>query len=156
MAELLELRENAGRAQDVTGIDEGRPHTGGDLQDLCVDRGASEIIQAVQCVEGRIERFDLVVTCSVMTTLACTVACVFLLHVRRIQHDQSRQLTRGRRCDDFAPKASLGQQGQTPTMIKMRMGQQEVVDAGGIKAEWLGILFIQLVATLMQSAVDQQ
>ena len=31
MALFLELQENAGRAQDVAGVDEGRAHAGGDL-----------------------------------------------------------------------------------------------------------------------------
>ena len=35
------------------------------------------------------------------------------------------------------------------------MGQQYVVDGGGIKAEWCGIFLVQLAATLMQPAVDQ-
>ena len=35
------------------------------------------------------------------------------------------------------------------------MGQQYVVDAGGIKAERSGIFLVQLAATLMEPAVDQ-
>ena len=66
MALFLELQENAGRAQDVASVDEGSVHAGGDLKDLCVDRGPSEIIEAVQCVEGRIERFLFVVACTVV------------------------------------------------------------------------------------------
>ena len=34
-------------------------------------------------------------------------------------------------------------------MIQMRMGQQYVVDAGGIKAERFGVLLVQLAATLI-------
>jgi hypothetical protein len=79
MALLLELQENAGRAQDVARVDEGRSHTSGHLHDLSVDRGPPEKLQAVQCVEGRVERFDFIVP-----ALARTVACIFLLHVRRI------------------------------------------------------------------------
>ena len=80
---------------------------------------------------------------------ARTLAHVFLLLVGRIQHDQSRQLTRGLRCNDLAPKPPLGQQRQTSTMIQVCMGQQYVVDAGGVKAERSGIFLVQLAATLM-------
>ena len=40
-------------------------------------------------------------------------------------------------------------------MIQVRMGQQNEVDGGGIKAERSGIVLVQLAATLMKSAVDQ-
>jgi len=40
-------------------------------------------------------------------------------------------------------------------MIEMRMGQQDVVDAGGIEAERPGIFLVQLAAALIQPAVDQ-
>ena len=40
-------------------------------------------------------------------------------------------------------------------MIQVCMGQQYVVDGGGIKAEWSGIFLVQLAATLMEPAVDQ-
>ena len=52
-----------------------------------------------------------------MPALACTEANVFLLQVGRIQHDQSRQLTRSRRCYDLAAKSSFGQQRQTPGQV---------------------------------------
>jgi hypothetical protein len=34
-------------------------------------------------------------------------------------------------------------------MIQMRMGQQYIIDAGGVKAERLGVLLIQFPATLI-------
>jgi hypothetical protein len=40
-------------------------------------------------------------------------------------------------------------------MVQMRTGQQDVVDAGAIKAERRGVFLVQLAATLIQSAVDQ-
>jgi hypothetical protein len=40
-------------------------------------------------------------------------------------------------------------------MIEVGMSQEHIIDAGGIKAEWLLILFVQLAATLMHAAVDQ-
>ena len=40
-------------------------------------------------------------------------------------------------------------------MIQVCMGEQYVVDAGGIKAERSGIFLVQLAATLMEPAVDQ-
>ena len=40
-------------------------------------------------------------------------------------------------------------------MIQMGMRQQHVVDAGGVKAKGLSILFVKLAATLIQPAVNQ-
>ena len=40
-------------------------------------------------------------------------------------------------------------------MIKMGMGQQNVVDAGRIESERLRIFLVQFAATLVQPAVDQ-
>ena len=40
-------------------------------------------------------------------------------------------------------------------MIKMGMGQQDVVDAGWIEPEGLRILLVQFTTTLVQPAVDQ-
>jgi hypothetical protein len=40
-------------------------------------------------------------------------------------------------------------------MIQVRMGQQYVVDAGGIEAEWCGIILVNLATALMEPAVDQ-
>ena len=40
-------------------------------------------------------------------------------------------------------------------MVQMRVGEQHVVDGGGIKAERSGVLLVQLAATLMQPAIDE-
>lgn len=40
-------------------------------------------------------------------------------------------------------------------MIEMGVRQQYVIDAGGVKAERFGVLLVQLAATLIHSAVDQ-
>lgn len=40
-------------------------------------------------------------------------------------------------------------------MIQMSVGQQHIVNAGGIKAERFGILLVQLATTLIHPAVDQ-
>ena len=40
-------------------------------------------------------------------------------------------------------------------MVQMRVGQQDVVDAGGIKAKRTGIFLIKLTTALIQPAVDQ-
>jgi hypothetical protein len=40
-------------------------------------------------------------------------------------------------------------------MIQMRVGEQYVVDGGGVKAENSGIFLVQFAATLMQPAIDK-
>jgi hypothetical protein len=40
-------------------------------------------------------------------------------------------------------------------MIKMGMGQQDIVDAGRIEPERLRILLVQFMATLVHPTVDQ-
>ena len=116
---------------------------------LGVSSRPPEIVEAIQCVEGRIERVLRVVVRTSVTASAPAVTRVFLQQIGRIQHDQSRQFARGRRRNDFSPKPPLGQQRQTPAMIQMRMGQQHVIDAGGVKAERFGVFLVQLAATLV-------
>jgi len=72
-----------------------------------------------------------------------------------IEHNQSRQLPRRSRSDDLALKPSLAQQRQPAAMIKMGMCQQHIVDAGSIEPKWMRIFLVQLTATLIQPAVDQ-
>jgi len=36
----------------ISSVDEGSVHASGDLEDLRIDRSPSEIIQAIQCIEG--------------------------------------------------------------------------------------------------------
>src|SRR5438132_855165 len=78
MAPFLEVQKNTGRAQDVARVDEGSVHAGRDLKHFYVGCGSSEIIEAVQCVEGGIERLVIVVASTVMPHLACAIARVFL------------------------------------------------------------------------------
>ena len=40
-------------------------------------------------------------------------------------------------------------------MIKMSVGQQDVVDTGGIEAERFLVLLLQLATALIQAAIDQ-
>jgi hypothetical protein len=94
-----------------------------------------------------------------MIVLRCSetrsVTDIFFLQMGCIEHYQSRQLARRCRSDDLAAKPSLGQQRQPSTMIKMGVGQQDVVDAGGIEPKRVRIVLVQLTATLVQPAVDQ-
>ena len=131
------LQKNAGRAENMAGVEESRAHTRGYFEDLGVSRGSSEIVETVQRVEGRIERAFRAVFRISVTASAPAATRVFLQQIGRIQHDQSRQLARGGCRDDLPSKPPLGQQRQTSAMIQMRMGQQHIIDAGGIKAERL-------------------
>ncbi len=56
---FLRLDENAGRAEDMTGIEKGGAKAGPQLQGLAVGRRAGEAIEAVERVEHRIERHRL-------------------------------------------------------------------------------------------------
>src|SRR6185369_12654291 len=122
MALLLKLQENAGRAQNVTGVYEGSMYTSGDLEDLPIDCSPPEMIETIERVQGRIKRFICRAACTVVPDHVCTIARVCLMHVGGIQHDQSRQFTRGRRCNDLAPEPPLSQQRQTPAMIQVCVG----------------------------------
>lgn len=83
------------------------------------------------------------------------IACLFFLQVRRIQHHQPGQFTRGRRGDDLALEATFAQQGNAPAVIQVGMGQQEEIDTCGIKTEIIGIFLVELASALIQTAVDQ-
>jgi hypothetical protein len=72
-----------------------------------------------------------------------------------IEQYQARQLPRRSGRDDLAAKSSLIEQRQPAAMIKMGMGQQDVVDARSIEPERVRILLVQFTAALVQPAVDQ-
>ena len=84
-----------------------------------------------------------------------SLAGIFFLQISRIEHDDSRQLPRCRRGDDFTLKSSFDQQWNPAAMIKMGMGEQDVIDAGRVEPKGLRVFFVQLAAALVEAAINQ-
>jgi hypothetical protein len=80
---------------------------------------------------------------------------LFLLQVRRIEDHEPRQLECGGGCNHFAAEAALGKQRQATAMVEMCVGEEYIVDRGGIEAEGLRIFFTQRPSTLEQATIDQ-
>jgi len=72
-----------------------------------------------------------------------------------IKQDNSGQLTCGCGTDNFALKAAFDQQRQATAVVKMGMGEQYIVNAGGIEAKFRSIVLIEFMTALKQAAVDQ-
>ena len=126
-----ELQEDAGRAQDMAGVDEGRTDAFGQCDRLVVSSRPSKTADGVERIDQRVQRNNrahfavLVVLC-----LLRLVAGVFLLQMGGVDHHQPGQLRGRRRGDDLAAKSPLGEQRQPAAMIEMGMGQEDIVDAG--------------------------
>src|SRR5665647_1882455 len=86
---------------------------------------------------------------------APAVLCLFLLQMRRIHHHQTSQFARGCGGDDLAAESPLGQQRQAPAVIQVGMGKEYEINLFWIETERLAVLFLNLAAALIQTAVDQ-
>jgi hypothetical protein len=72
----------------------------------------------------------------------------------RIEQHQPQQLAGGARGHDRAVEAALHQQWQPTTVIEMGVCQQHKIDACGLEAEGLRVLFFQFAPALVQPAID--
>ena len=79
------------------------------------------------------------------------ISRLFLLQVRRIEHDQFGQLARGGRSDYLARESAFAQQGDATAVIQVGMRQQQEVDVGGFEAEVIGILLFEFASALIQA-----
>ena len=156
-AVLFQFQEDAGRAEDVSGIDEGGANARRNIDGLIVFGRAPEEVHAVEGVEHRIQGLDpLPVVMAMGAGLpAGLVLGLFFLQMGRIEHHQPGQLPGSGRGDDLALEPPPGQQGDATTVIQMGMGQQQVVDLRRVETEGLGILLGQLPPTLEHAAVDE-
>ena len=105
----VQFQQNAGRAEDVAGVDEGRAHAVGELQRLIVARRPAEIVEDVQASRMRVERRAIGSALRLPRAWAilARVARVLFLQMRGIEHHQPGQFARRRRGDDLAAKAAL-------------------------------------------------
>jgi hypothetical protein len=72
-----------------------------------------------------------------------------------IRRASSRLAAVGGRGDDLALKAAFDQQWNASAMIEVGVRQQQKVDARRIKAEVIGVLFLEFPAALVKAAVNQ-
>ena len=137
VALLLKLDKNDGRAQDVAGIEESDTNTSAELKRLAIGCRPSETLKRIQCIEDRIERCRQLVISAPPGGDARTISGIFLLQMSGIEEHNSRQFLRSCRGNDLTAKSSLGEQRQSPAMVKMGMGQQDVINAGWIETKWV-------------------
>lgn len=81
--------------------------------------------------------------------------CLFFMEMRRVEQDQTRQVTRGGCADDFALEAAFHQERNPAAVIEMRVGQKESIDRSRIEPKGFGVLLMKLPATLEHTAINQ-
>src|SRR5580698_5325298 len=72
-----------------------------------------------------------------------------------IEHHEACKFPRGGSRDDFAVKAALGQERQPAAMVEVRVSEEHIIDAGGVKTERRGVVDVEFAAALKQTAIDQ-
>jgi hypothetical protein len=154
-ARFLEFQQDAGRTEDVPGVEEGRTDARRDLERLPVTRDAAEVVQHGERIQDRIQRGDRVRVLAAAPGAMRAAARFFLLQVGGVLHHQARQLARGGGRHDLAAEPAPGQQRQTAAVIQVGMGEQHMIDLRGIEAERLGVLLLQFATALIQAAIDQ-
>ncbi len=152
---FVELQHDAGRAENVPGVDEGGLDPRCQWYGLAVARHPTEALQGVESIEEGIERLYLSIRLAAFPGAAVPIAGLFLLQSGCVEHDQSGQFAAGGGGDDLSAKAAIDQQRNAPAMVEVGMGQQQVVDACRVEPEVIGIVFFELAAPLVEAAVHQ-
>jgi hypothetical protein len=80
---------------------------------------------------------------------------LLLVQMRRVEQHQPRKVARGRGADDLTAKPALHQERNASAMVEMGMGQQQHVDIGGVEAEIVGVLLVQLPPALEHAAIHE-
>jgi hypothetical protein len=81
--------------------------------------------------------------------------CFFFLKVRSVHQHEPGQLPGWWRGNDFPVETVLLQQRDSPAVIQVGMGQQQVVDAFRLEAKRFGIFLFILPPALEKAAVDE-
>ncbi len=150
---FLHLDQDAGGAQNMARIVEGRAHPRTDLDRLFVGCRAPEPRHAIGGIDDGVERRR---RRGMRLPVVMTARFGLLgLQIGRIQHDQPRQFGGRLGGDDLTLKSPLHQKRQPAAMIEMRMGEQNEVDRARVEAERDGVILIELAAALEQAAIHQ-
>ena len=153
---LFQLQQNGGRAEDMSGVVEGGANPLGQFHRLAVRHMASKTLETVEHIQRGVQRLHLGgAAVSLPRQFALAVLRLLLLQAGGVEQHQSRQLERWRGADDLTLETALDQQRNASAVVEMGVGQQQVVDAGGIEAEGGRVLFIEFPPALVHAAVDE-
>jgi hypothetical protein len=157
-AAFRQLEEDAGRAENMSGVHERRADAGGEIDRLAIAGTPLERLDGLECVSRREQGLRRLVIRAVSRRPMrawVRIRIRLVLQVSGVQHDQPGELAGGAGRDDLAAKPALGQQRQAPAMIEVGVRQQHDIDAGGIEAEVAGVFLGELAAALKEAAIDQ-
>ncbi len=139
----------------MPGIEEGEFDAVTKLDWLIISGGSSELIQRIKCIFHRVERRGFFLVPAMPLRASVSIACFLLLEMRCIENNKPRKLTRCGGRDDLACEAALGKKRQASAVIQVSVREQDIVDCGGVKAKRSRVLFVELMTTLIKTAVDQ-
>src|SRR4029077_8394513 len=90
------------------------------------------------------------------TCAAAAPGRIVLRHVRRVRKDDPREVARRGRGDDLAAKAVLHEERQSPTMVEVRVGQQQEVERRRVEAEVGGVFLFEIATALENATIHEQ
>ena len=116
--------------------------------------GWPEMLGAVEGIQDSVEWCGTGAV-SVARTAPGMIPGFFFLEMCGVEHHQPGKLAGGRRRDDFSPESAFTEQGNSPAMVKMRMGQQQEVYGCRVEAKIFAVLLGQFTASLVETAIDE-
>ena len=124
---FLEFEQDAGRAENMAGVEEGDGHARRQRDRLVVGGDAAEGVAGVERVKGRIEWRAVGRIASARAVLRPATGILFL-QMGRVEHHQPGQFARRAGRDDLAAEAAFVKQGHASAMVEMGVGEQQRVD----------------------------
>ena len=149
LAALGEGQADAGRAQQVAGVDEHGVHAVTDVDLLAVLAGVHELPHP-HGILHRVQR--LLHGAARPLVLTVFILGVALLNMGGVLQHDIQQLRRQASGEDTALKALLDQQGDTAGVVDMGVRHQHIVDLARVERQ-AGV--IDLVPALLQAAVNE-
>ncbi len=140
------------RAENVPGLVEAEPDIGGDL----VPGGEGARFEKPQGPEGialREQRFGRLVAC---IAAAVGMLGVKLLDAAGIRQQDFAKIARQAGAQDRSPEPVIDEHGQVAAVIEMRVGEDDSVEARGIKRRTVPVAQTKLLVTLEQAAIDEE
>ena len=152
---LRRVQKNARRAEDVAGVDRRWRGCRGQCRAACHTRPLRPKKSSVLSASSVAYSGAFAPLLCVPPRAAGTPPGFLLLQMCRVEHHQPRELARRARGDDLAAEAALHEQRDAARSGPGGRGSAARVDVGGVEAERLGVLLLDLAAALVQAAVDQ-
>lgn len=143
----------AGRTEDVSGVDHAEFHAVGDLGDGAVFDGAEQR-QDLFGVGGGVERGDVVAAGAEAS--AEEPGGVFFLDLGGVAEEDGGQFGGGTRAPDRPAEAGTRQQGQSPDVVEMGMGEDDGVEPSRLEAgRQSAVAALGERGALVQAEVDE-